>query len=547
MNIRMMSIGQRLAIGFGVVIALLIILAAISYLRISSLNQEMTMMVKESYPKTIVANKIKADLNEMTRNMLSVLIMTDPGQIKKELSNIANRNASTSAAIADLNKTITDEPGRENLKAIGLVRDRFLPLQADFIHLINADQKDEAMLKLMFALRPLQSRYFEQLDKFIAYQNSQMDAAGAAASAASSRTKLLILVLSLAASVLSVAVGCLATRSITGPLNEAVAVATHVAEGDLTSQIDASCSDETGQMMLALRNMNDGLIKIVTEVRSGTEAITTASAEIASGNLDLSTRTEEQAASLGRTASSMRELTDTVRQNADNAHQANQLAAQASEVALRGGSVVSLVVKTMGSITASSKKIADIIGVIDGIAFQTNILALNAAVEAARAGEQGRGFAVVATEVRNLAQRSAAAAREIKSLIGDSVDKVQEGSALVEQAGVTMEEVVASVRRVTDIMAEITAASQEQSAGIAQVNVAIVEMDQTTQQNAALVEQAAAAAESMQDQAASLKRVVSVFKLGEHAAHLPALTEPAAVSFAKSGPASSKGRVVAGA
>jgi methyl-accepting chemotaxis protein len=302
-----------------------------------------------------------------------------------------------------------------------------------------------------------------------------------------------------------------------------VQIARRVADGDLTSAIAVDSRDEAGQMMEALRHMNDSLIRIVGEVRSSTESMSGVSGEIASGNLDLSSRTEAQASSLAQTSSSMRELTDTVQQNADNARQANALAAQASEVAARGGSVVSHVIATMGSITASSKKIVDIIGVIDGIAFQTNILALNAAVEAARAGEQGRGFAVVASEVRNLAQRSAAAAKEIKLLIGDSVDKVHEGSNLVEQAGVTMAEVVESVRRVTDIMAEITAASTEQSAGIAQVSQTIVEMDQTTQQNAALVEEAAAAAAAMQEQAARLARAVSVFKLDHGAADAPVL------------------------
>jgi methyl-accepting chemotaxis protein len=328
----------------------------------------------------------------------------------------------------------------------------------------------------------------------------------------------MILGLSLGAAFISLIVAILATRSITRPLNEAVKVAQRVADGDLTSDIVVGGSDETGQMMEALKFMNDSLIRIVAEVRTGTVSIAEASSEIASGNLDLSSRTEQQASSLGQTSRSMHELTSTVQQNADNARQANQLAAKASEVAVRGGTVVSAVIDTMGSITASSKKIVDIIGVIDGIAFQTNILALNAAVEAARAGEQGRGFAVVAAEVRNLAQRSAAAAKEIKALIGDSVGKVREGSTLVEQAGVTMEEVVASVRRVTDIMGEITSASQEQSAGIAQVNSTILEMDETTQQNAALVEEAAAAAASMQDQAANLARVVSVFKLDQETA-----------------------------
>jgi methyl-accepting chemotaxis protein len=513
MNIRNMGIGQRLAIGFGVVIALLVMLAALSYLRIGALNQEVTTMVKERYPKTVLANAIKADVNEATRSMLNVLIMTDPDQVKPELAIIEAKNAAAATALAELEKSTTDPRGQEILKAIAAVRAKFIPGQKGFIDLINEDKKDSAMVKFMFSVRPQQARYFEQLDQFTAYQNEVMGQAGEAATAVSHRTQLLILVLAVGASIISVVVAFLATRSITGPLVEAVDVARRVADGDLTSVIDVTSTDETGQMMLALKHMNSSLTRIVAEVRAGTESIASASGEIASGNLDLSARTEQQAASLGQTSGSMRELTGTVQQNADNARQANQLAAQASAVALRGGSAVSHVVDTMGSITASSKKIVDIIGVIDGIAFQTNILALNAAVEAARAGEQGRGFAVVASEVRNLAQRSAAAAKEIKTLIGDSVDKVREGSALVEQAGVTMDEVVASVRRVTDIMGEITSASQEQSVGIASVNHTIVEMDETTQQNAALVEEAAAAAASMQEQAANLARVVSVFKL----------------------------------
>ena len=304
----------------------------------------------------------------------------------------------------------------------------------------------------------------------------------------------------------------LLTTGITRPIREAVDIAETVASGDLTRSIVVSSNDELGALLKALKNMNDSLVTIVSQVRIGTDTIATASSQIAAGNLDLSSRTTQQASSLEETASSMEELSATVKQNADNALQANQLAVSASNVAVKGGAVVSQVVDTMGSINDSAKKIVDIIGVIDGIAFQTNILALNAAVEAARAGERGRGFAVVASEVRSLAQRSAGAAKEIKILIDNSVESVNIGTRLVDEAGTTMEEVVASVRRVTDIMGEITAASQEQTFGIDQVHQAISQMDQVTQQNASLVEEAAAAAESMQDQA-DLAHVVSVFKL----------------------------------
>ncbi|HVK93728.1 MAG TPA: methyl-accepting chemotaxis protein [Noviherbaspirillum sp.] len=314
---------------------------------------------------------------------------------------------------------------------------------------------------------------------------------------------------------LAAAMGVFLVRGITVPLNHAIEIARRVAEGDLTGTIDVASENEIGQLLKALKDMNASLAKIVHNVRSATDMIGTASGQIASGNLDLSSRTEQQASSLEETASSMEELTGTVKQNGDNARQANQLALSAADVASKGGAVVSEVVTTMGSINDSAKKIVDIIGVIDGIAFQTNILALNAAVEAARAGEQGRGFAVVAAEVRNLAQRSAGAAKEIKELIGDSVEKVATGAKLVDQAGMTMEEIVASVKRVTDIMGDIAAASQEQTAGIEQVNQAVNQMDQMTQQNATLVEEAAAAAQSLEDQAQNLVQVVSVFRLAD--------------------------------
>ena len=307
------------------------------------------------------------------------------------------------------------------------------------------------------------------------------------------------------------------SRSIVGPLSHAVRIARTVASGDLSSRIESNSRDETGQMLQALGDMNQSLLNIVGEVRRGTDTIATATSEIARGNQALSSRTEQQASSLEETASSMEELTGTVKQNANNARQANQLAASASQVASKGGAVVAQVVETMHSISTSSQNIVEIISVIDGIAFQTNILALNAAVEAARAGEQGRGFAVVASEVRTLAQRSAAAAKEIKALIDDSVGKVDAGSKLVEEAGATMEEIVGSVQRVTTIMQDIASASEQQIAGIEQINHAISQMDHVTQQNAALVEEAAAAATALQEQAASQAGVVSVFKLDERA------------------------------
>ena len=326
-----------------------------------------------------------------------------------------------------------------------------------------------------------------------------------------------------------IAIGMWIIRSITRSLQGALTIAQSVAEGDLTTEVTVDSHDEVGRLVAALKQMQGSLVGIVNEVRSGTDTIATAAGEIAAGTLDLSARTEEQASSLEETASSMEELSSTVRQNADNARQANQMAVSAASVAGKGGQVVAQVVETMGAIDSSSRKIVDIISTIDGIAFQTNILALNAAVEAARAGEQGRGFAVVASEVRNLAQRSAVAAKEIKSLIDNSVQQVDTGNKLVAEAGATMTEVVDSVRRVTDIMSEIMAATQEQSAGIEQVNDAVGQMDQVTQQNAALVEQASAAAASMDEQAAGLLRVVSVFKLAgrsETTARAPTARKP---------------------
>jgi methyl-accepting chemotaxis protein len=359
------------------------------------------------------------------------------------------------------------------------------------------------------------------------------------AGAAFSSARIWILLLSAFALAAGAGIAFVITRSITGPLRRSVEVAETVARGDLTAAIHVDGKDELSQLLGALRHMNERLLDTVGRVRSSSESIATGSSQIAAGNTDLSQRTEEQAASLEETAASMEELTSTVKQNAENANQGNALAARASDTAARGGEVVSRVVDTMHGISSSSQQVAQIISVIEGIAFQTNILALNAAVEAARAGEQGRGFAVVAGEVRTLAQRSASAAKEIKDLIDESVNRVNSGTALVDEAGRTMSEIVQSVRQVSDLMGEISAASGEQHRGIEQVNVAISQMDEVTQQNAALVEEASAAAQSMASQASTLREVVSTFKLpAAHetrttASHAPKSVARAAVSVSK--------------
>ena len=507
------TIGRRLGLGFSLIIALLLAIAALSYIRLQGLSDEVHALNSDRYPKTVLIHSVKDQLNETARSLRNLLLLTDPAELDKEYAQIDKNSRNNNESLAKLDKMIKSPQGRAMFDAISAQRAAFNTERNAFIDMVRGQRKEEALTQLTGRLRPVQLEYMTQLDKLIAWQSDMMVKSGAQSEEAAASARLLVLVLAIAAAVMSIVIGFIATRSITRPLAEAVGVARRVAGGDLTSRIVVTSTDETGQLLQALKEMNASLQRIVGDVRNGTDTIATASTQIAVGNMDLSARTEQQAGALEETASSMEELTAAVKQNADNALAARSLASAASTVAVKGGAVVSEVVQTMGSINASSRKIADIIGVIDGIAFQTNILALNAAVEAARAGEQGRGFAVVATEVRNLAQRSASAAKEIKGLIDDSVEKVGTGSKLVDQAGATMQEVVDSVQRLSAIIGEITDASEEQRLGIEQVNEAISQMDQVTQQNAALVEEAAAAANAMQDQAAQLSHAVQVFRL----------------------------------
>jgi methyl-accepting chemotaxis protein len=402
-----------------------------------------------------------------------------------------------------------------HLSGVQPVAERYVAVARVSIQAAQADlaSAQARMPEFLTAFGDLETR-MAKLSEAI---NADSEAMNATAAASVGSTRLLIgATLALAFGGL-LAAALLLARRMTGPMDKAVALAEHLAEGDLRARVTPTGNDETVRLMAAMARMQQNIADIVRNVQQNAESVATASAQIAQGNNDLSGRTEQQASALEETAASMEELSSTVRQNADNARQGNQLAHNASTVAIRGGEVVGQVVDTMKGINDASRRIADIIGVIDGIAFQTNILALNAAVEAARAGEQGRGFAVVASEVRSLAGRSAEAAKEIKGLISDSVQRVEQGTALVDQAGVTMTEVVASIRRVTDIMGEISAASTEQSQGVAQVGEAVTQMDQATQQNAALVEQSAAAAESLNTQAQQLVRAVAVFKLAHGA------------------------------
>ena len=512
------GIGKRLAFGFTVILAFAMLITGIAIWRLQGLATATADMMQVPLAKERLIGDWSSNIDSAIRRTTAIARSTDTTLGPY----FADEAKASSAKSSDYQKRIealvTDADEKELFARIGEQRKIYLSSRDKLTKLKAAGELDEANKVFETVFRPGTASYQSLILELLKMQRAKIDATAVHIDGIATSSRNLLAVLAVLMLSFGVISAWLLTTGITRPLREAVVAARRVASGDLTGHIDDKARDETGQLLSALKEMNASLLGIVTEVRSGTDHISTSSSEIAAGNQDLSRRTEQQAGALEETASSMEELTSTVKHNADNARQANQLAASAAQVAVKGGAVVAEVVGTMDSINESSKRIVDIISVIDGIAFQTNILALNAAVEAARAGEQGRGFAVVASEVRNLAQRSASAAKEIKALIGDSVDKVNLGSRLVADAGVTMQEIVSSVHRVSGIISEITAASSEQSAGINEVNQAIGSMDAVTQQNAALVEQAAAAAESMQQQAAALAQVVSVFKVGGSAA-----------------------------
>lgn len=528
------KVGTRLALGFGILILIAAVSTAVGISRMRTLNDSIDLIVNDREPKVALANNVLNAINATAIGLRNLLMTDDPEKLAALHARIDTIHNEASASVAELGRRLNTPRGIEVFRQLETARAEYWTVQAEYLALLTQGKKTEAAAFLLDRVTPPQEKYIAQASN-LAQLGARLMTESSKLAADQYRIGVeLMFGLAAASMLLAAAFAYWVTRSITTPLRAAVQIASTVASGDLRSRIEARSADETGDLMRALAAMNRSLTDIVRQVRGGTDSIAAASTQIASGNLDLSSRTEQQAASLEETASSMEQLTSTVRQNAENARQANQMALSASDAARHGGAVIDNVVSTMSAIHASSKKMAEIISVIDGIAFQTNILALNAAVEAARAGEQGRGFAVVASEVRNLAQRSSKAAREIKLLIDDSAREVAAGNQHVSAAGATMESIVNSVRKVTDIVAEIAAASEEQQLGIGQAYQAITAMDGVTQQNAALVEQAAAAAQSLQDQAATLLNTVSTFTLE---------AEPPALAGGQSAPAAT--RVVA--
>jgi methyl-accepting chemotaxis protein len=512
MNAANFKISTRLTAGFGLVVFLAMGMGAAGSFGLHASGVVTDRMVRQTFAKERLITEWQNGVDLSGVRLMALQQNVGPAEQQSLESGIEE----SSARIVEIRKQLDAMPKSAAETAIyeeiESKRKGYVTAREAVFTAKKSGNEDESRKLTDAGLKPARAAYLSSLQKLTKYQAEDIASSVVNVAHQFSESQSILGILAGLVLLLSVGVTFWISRSITNPLRQAIRVANAVASGDLTSRVETNGSDEVSELVRALKSMNDSLARIVGEVRSGSHNIATASGQIATGSLELSSRTEQQAGSLEETASTMEELTSTVKQNADNARQANLLTESASELAIRGGMVVSQVVDTMGSINESSKKIADIIGVIDNIAFQTNILALNAAVEAARAGEQGRGFAVVATEVRNLAQRSAAAAKEIKSLIGDSVEKVTIGGQQVHQAGATMDEIVASIKKVNDIVGEISVASQEQTSGIEQISGAINQLDEMTQQNASLVEESLASTQSLEDQARGLVDVVRVFK-----------------------------------
>ncbi|GKS74472.1 methyl-accepting chemotaxis protein [Acidovorax sp. SUPP950] len=512
-----LSIGQRMALGFVFVLGLLIAVAGLHVVESRATGSRLRTIVENNNPKSSLAQSMLNHINELAVQARTITLLTDTKDIALEVQALE-------AALAAYGRIETHLEGRIGESSMSPQEDVLLREIAQAaratVPLVRRAAKEgqeganiEATMTLMEKVRPQEAVWRRKVAELVALEEELNRSGYEQAQAAQSRAGWLMGGLVVLALVVGALVAWRITRSVTRPVAKVVAVAERIAQGDLTSAIELDARDEVGRLLLAILSMQDRLRDLVGQIRVSVDSIEIASKEVADGNMDLSRRTETTASSLQQTAASMAHLMGTVQQNAQAAGHANQLASDASQVALRGGAVVSQVVATMQEIHESSRRIADIIGVIDGIAFQTNILALNAAVEAARAGEQGRGFAVVASEVRTLAQRSAQAAKEIKSLIGSSVDRVGVGGRLVGEAGATMTDIVESVQRFTNIMREISSAAHEQSSGIGEINRAITQLDHMTQQNAALVEESSATAAGLRGQAQALSRTVTVFKL----------------------------------
>jgi len=517
-KIARISIKTKLLGGFGLLSAVVVIVSGMALKALSDTNAEFSRYVNGINARATLSAQIRTAVDRRAIAARNLVLVTKPSDVELELAEVNQAHKDVQDHLAKLkdmmaNATDTSDRARELVADIVRIETSYGPVALRIVGLAQAGKKDEATADIDDNCRPLLAQLVRATDAYATYTHERELAIAQQFADRYATERNLLAAICLIAVVVAIGGGLWLTRKITAPIGSAVDVARTVANGDLGSRIQVSGNDETRDLLEALRTMNERLIGIVGRVRDSSNSIAHAVGEIASGNLDLSQRTEEQAASLQETAATMEEFTSTVRLNAENAQQASSLAANASDVAQRGSSVVGRVVDTMTEIGHSSSKIADITGIIEGIAFQTNILALNAAVEAARAGEQGRGFAVVASEVRSLAQRSSTAAKEIKELISASVQTIRDGSELAGEAGKTMSDVTQAVARVTDIMGEIAAASAEQSRGIDQVNLTITQMDETTQQNAALVEQAAAASKSLEAQGRELSETVAAFRV----------------------------------